>query len=68
MKVIINDNLIDLDDSAANLEKAISQSGVEDFRGLAIAVNSSVVPKTNWASFQLKENDTIIIIHATQGG
>jgi sulfur carrier protein len=36
--------------------------------GIAAAVNNSVVPKTTWEKFQLKENDKIIIIKATQGG
>jgi len=37
-------------------------------RGLAVAVNQEVVPKSKWDDFQLKENDDILIIKATQGG
>jgi len=68
MKVIINDIPIDLNGSGATLEQAVSHSGVNDLRGLAVAVNDTVIPRTTWNNFQLNENDTITIIHATQGG
>jgi len=36
--------------------------------GIALAVNNTVVPKTNWGTTFLKETDEILIITATQGG
>lgn len=36
--------------------------------GIAIAVNNKVIPRTQWETFTLAENDKVIIIHATQGG
>jgi len=39
-----------------------------DQKGVAIAVNDQVITRNNWEQFQLKENDKIIIIKATQGG
>lgn len=36
--------------------------------GIAIAVNSSVVKKTDWPSKLLQNNDAILIIKSTQGG
>lgn len=36
--------------------------------GIAVAVNNTVIPKSNWSSQQLQEQDTITIITATQGG
>ena len=68
MKVIINDTLINLSSSTMTLEQAVLNSGVTDFRGLAVAVNNKVIPRINWGTFNLNENDTITIIHATQGG
>jgi len=68
MKVRINDTAIDLAGSTATLEHAVQRSGVTDVKGLAVAVNSTVIPCTNWNTFQLNENDTILIIRATQGG
>lgn len=37
-------------------------------QGIAVAVNNTVVSKTNWNNYELKENDKITIIRATQGG
>ncbi|AFL98436.1 sulfur carrier protein ThiS [Ornithobacterium rhinotracheale] len=37
-------------------------------RGIAIAVNQKVISRSKWEMFQLQENDTILIIKATQGG
>ena len=68
MKVILNDTPIDLDAAKTTLMQAISHSGISDFKGLAVAINNSVVPRANWESFLLNENDTITIIRATQGG
>lgn len=36
--------------------------------GIAIAVNSSVVKKSDWSSKLLQNNDAILIIKSTQGG
>ena len=39
-----------------------------DRPGIAVAVNNSVVRKSDWAQTSLKENDQVLIITATQGG
>ena len=36
--------------------------------GIAVAVNEAVVPKSMWPTFDLNENDKIMIITATAGG
>lgn len=36
--------------------------------GIAIAINNTVIPKSNWNSHPIKETDDILIISATQGG
>lgn len=37
-------------------------------KGIAVAINNTVVPKAVWANHVLKANDNILIIKATQGG
>ncbi len=37
-------------------------------QGLAIAINQTIIPKTQWESHFLQSGDQIIIIKATQGG
>jgi len=37
-------------------------------KGIAVAVNDTVIGKTQWSTTSLQPNDNIIIIKATQGG
>ena len=36
--------------------------------GIAVAINENIITKSDWNSTQLKNNDEILIIKATQGG
>jgi sulfur carrier protein len=36
--------------------------------GIAVAVNASVVPRTEWAARPLCNGDRVLVIHASQGG
>lgn len=46
----------------------ISFLDIKSLNGVAVAVNQQVVPKDHWDVFQLSENDSVLIIRATQGG
>jgi sulfur carrier protein len=37
-------------------------------KGIAVAINQSVVPKSDWPAHRLSPNDQITLITATQGG
>jgi len=37
-------------------------------QGIAVALNNEVIPRKDWELQELKENDKITIIKATQGG
>jgi len=39
-----------------------------DVKGVAVAINETVVPRGSWNTHPLKDGDTIEIIHAVQGG
>lgn len=36
--------------------------------GIALAINNTVIPKSDWNSHLINETDDILIISATQGG
>lgn len=36
--------------------------------GLAVAVAGRVVPRSQWGSWRLNENDEVLLISATRGG
>lgn len=52
----------------ATLTLALEQNGITSQKGIAVAVNNTVIPKTEWVTKTLNENDKITIIKATQGG
>ncbi|HXA00859.1 MAG TPA: sulfur carrier protein ThiS [Cytophagaceae bacterium] len=37
-------------------------------KGIAVAINNEVIPKSGWEKYWLNENDKVTIIRATQGG
>jgi sulfur carrier protein len=66
MKLIVNNKPEEY--SLEHLNQLMQALDLLESKGIAVAVNNKVVPKTNWNTFQLNENDTITIIRATQGG
>lgn len=46
----------------------LNQNNLANKGGVAVALNQSVVQKQDWNTTELKNNDNIIIITATQGG
>ena len=50
------------------LTALLASLGQAQARGLAVAVNEVVVPRTEWASRTVQPHDRILLIRATQGG
>lgn len=40
----------------------------EKLKGIAVAVNETVIAKTRWDSYVLEPGDKVLVIKATQGG
>jgi sulfur carrier protein len=67
MKIKYNNQQIEIDDKLMLSTFVFSQIG-EKTNGIAVAVNNSVIPKTNWEVVEIQPNDNILLIKATQGG
>lgn len=52
----------------ASLAELVHLEAPSKTKGIAVAVNNRVVPRTQWASTALRDRDNILIITATQGG
>ena len=50
-----------------NLIRMIEELNVQS-NGIAIAVNNSIVKKSDWSNHKLSDNDNVLIIKSTQGG
>ena len=66
MRVFVNSKQKDF--FGTNLNDLLQLLEITDTKGMALAVNETVISKSEWAQIQLKENDKVIVIVATQGG
>lgn len=66
MRVFINDKPYELSEQTT-IAEALQHLDIA-VQGLAVAVNSEVVPKKNWESRILVNEDAVMLIRATRGG
>ncbi|GAA3216286.1 sulfur carrier protein ThiS [Actinocorallia longicatena] len=66
MKVIVNGSATELpeDSTLEAVVAGVTTAG----RGVAVAVNDEVVPRTAWATTPAAEGDRVEILTAVQGG
>jgi sulfur carrier protein len=67
MEVIINHKSQTLEDKASLL-LLLQTQGLSEKKGIAVAVNNKVIPRSQWQTHILDPNDLVTIIKATQGG
>ena len=51
-----------------NLSEVFINMGMNSFAGIAVALNNTVIPKSEWEITSIKDHDKITIVTATQGG
>ncbi len=52
----------------SNLLQLLHAYGLQQTKGVAVAVNGMVIPKASWSGYGLKANDQLTVIKAAQGG
>lgn len=67
MKVFLNNQVEEINVNMTLYDLLISKNML-DKKGIAIALNESVIAKSDWNNVKLKEADRIMIITATAGG
>ena len=67
MKVVVNGETKDLA-ASVSLAEVVSQTGARGPRGVAVAVNGEVIPKSAWPTVSLSENDRVEVLAAIGGG
>jgi sulfur carrier protein len=70
MRLYVNDEEVNLnkENGADTLLSVLNDLGIENQKGIAIAINNEVISRINWNAHKINENDKILIIKATQGG
>ena len=67
MNIIINQQSRDIPDQCT-LEQLLTQVLGIPVAGLAVAVDQTVIPSTDWPGYMLSPEDKVMLIRATQGG
>ncbi|ATN06961.1 thiamine biosynthesis protein ThiS [Chryseobacterium indologenes] len=68
MELIINHTRKTFDALPENLEALLAMELPGKEKGIAVAVNNRIIPLSAWAETFLKDQDSVLIITATQGG
>ncbi len=50
------------------LSQLLAGIGVSAAKGVAVAINDTVVPRSVWLTHRLADGDNVLVIQATQGG
>ena len=67
MKVIVNNEILELS-NGENIDELMRRLYPKGTNGKAVAIANKVIPTSLWKITEIKENDNILIITATQGG
>ncbi len=68
MRVVLNGSEIELGDGATVAAAVESLDLPAAGRGVAVAVDAEVVPRTQWGAHELHEGARIEVLRAIQGG
>ena len=67
MTVHVNDQPRSVADGA-KLADLLCELGLAERKGVAIAINDEVVPRSAWPTRPLADSERVLVIQATQGG
>ncbi|MBB1150599.1 MULTISPECIES: sulfur carrier protein ThiS [unclassified Myroides] len=68
MELQINNQKIHFEQKSISIQLLLDLHWPTQQKGIAVAVNDCVIPKSDWFTHLLSETDDILIITATQGG
>jgi len=67
MRIELNGEPVELA-ACASVSQAVDALGADPARGLAVAVDGEVVPRSAWDATALREGQQVEVLHAVQGG
>ena len=68
MLLTVNGATVEVPGTRAALLDVLAAAGMRDLRGVAIALDEEVVPRSDWATRRLHEGQRIEVVRASQGG
>ncbi|MEX1357441.1 MAG: sulfur carrier protein ThiS [Gaiellaceae bacterium] len=67
MRIELNGEAVELA-VGASVAQVVDTLGADSARGVAVAVDGEVVPRSAWAATALREGQQVEVLHAVQGG
>jgi len=67
MRIELNGEAVELA-AGASVAHAVHALSAESARGVAVAVDGEVVPRSAWDATALREGQQVEVLHAVQGG
>jgi sulfur carrier protein len=67
MKVLVNGDGREIN-GPATVARVLGEIGVDDPRGVAVAVDGEVIVRSEWDAVEVREGQAIEILRAVQGG
>lgn len=68
MNIKINGEELTISENISLYDFVLMRSNNSEPKGVAVALNETIVPKSKWKDTLVNENDNIEIVHAVQGG
>ncbi len=68
MEITINHTRKIFAELPENLEALLAMEIPGKRKGIAVALNNCIIPQSAWSETFLKDNDSVLIITAAQGG
>lgn len=66
MEIKVNDESYQFNE-AINIQQVLNDLNISE-KGIAVALNQSIIQKSHWAQTTVQHQDNLLIIKATQGG
>ncbi len=67
MRIHLNDSTREVP-PATTVRAVLQELGLAEQPGIAVALNDEVVPRSAWATRELREADRVLVIRAMAGG
>lgn len=67
MRIELNGERVELS-AGASVAAAVDALGIDSSRGVAVAVDGDVVPRSEWDATELRDGQQVEVLHAVQGG
>ena len=67
MTIVLNGERRDLREGAT-VADAVAAAGARTERGIAVALDGEVVPRSEWETTRVREGQTVEVLQAVQGG